>query len=169
MPQKSKQIASQSGDVPGFSWFWDCLDQYLEQHKLKQTQQRRQIVECFLKINAHVDAEELLSKLRQEGLEIGLATVYRTLNLLRDAGLVEEHSFNDGRSVFEVAQPHAHHDHLICLECGIVIEFENSEIEKIQKEIATKYAMTLKSHRLDLYGVCEDTNACRSRSKRKRF
>lgn len=149
--------------TPGFTWFWESLDQYLADHNLKQTSQRRIIVEHFLRINAHVDAEELHRRIRQEGHDIGLATIYRTLNLLKDVGIVEQQSFQDGRHVFEVASPDSHHDHLICTECGNVVEFEDHEIEALQEKIAQKFQMVLKSHRLDLFGACKDTAACEAR------
>lgn len=147
----------------GFAWFWEGLDQYLEKTGLKQTQQRKMIVQAFLEINSHVDADELHRRVVKEGHEIGLATIYRTLNLLTEAGLIEQKSFQDGRSVFEVAHPGSHHDHLICTECGHVIEFEDEEIELLQETIAKKYGIELKSHRLDLYGRCLDRASCDSR------
>jgi Fur family ferric uptake transcriptional regulator len=149
--------------TPGFAWFWEALDLYLASHKLKQTQQRKLIVEHFLRINAHVDAEELHQRIRSEGHDIGLATIYRTLNLLKDAGIADQQSFQDGRSVYEVASPNDHHDHLICLECGKVVEFEDQEIEELQKKIAAKFKMSLKSHRLDLYGSCLVKSECKSK------
>lgn len=152
-------------EAKGFAWFWEGLDLYLERHNLKQTQQRKLIVGYFLKINDHVDAEELHRRVRADGHDIGLATIYRTLNLLTDAGLVEQKSFQDGRSVFEVASPDSHHDHLICTRCGKVIEFEEPEIEALQERIAEKFAMRLMSHRLDLFGTCLDETACAKRSR----
>lgn len=154
-------------EAKGFAWFWEGLDLYLERHHLKQTQQRKLIVAFFLKINDHVDAEELHRKVRAEGHDIGLATIYRTLNLLTDAGLVEQKSFQDGRSVFEVASPDSHHDHLICTRCGQVIEFEEPEIETLQERIAAKFGMKLTNHRLDLFGYCTDEAACAKRSKQR--
>jgi Fur family transcriptional regulator, ferric uptake regulator len=159
-------LVTESSQTPGFVWFWEALDLYLEAHKLKQTQQRKVIVEYFLRINAHVDAEVLHRRVRDEGHDIGLATIYRTLNLLTDAGLVEERSFQDGRSVFEVASPNSHHDHLVCTDCGTIIEFENDEIERLQKSIALQYGMELKTHRLDLFGVCIDRSKCRDRRRK---
>lgn len=152
----------------GFAWFWESLDQYLEQMGLKQTQQRKVIVQAFLEVNDHVDAEELHRRVVAEGHEIGLATIYRTLNLLRDAGLIEQKSFNDGRAIFEVAHPNSHHDHLICTECGIVIEFEEPSIEEMQEIIAKKYGIELKSHRLDLYGKCIQINQCLERKQKQK-
>jgi Fur family ferric uptake transcriptional regulator len=155
-------------ETPGFAWFWEGLDQYLDRMGLKQTQQRRVIVEHFLAINAHVDADELHRRVKDDGHDFGLATIYRTLNLLTEAGLIEQKSFHDGRSVFEVAHPGAHHDHLICTECGFVVEFEDAEIEALQEKISAKYGMELKSHRLDLFGRCVDEDQCGERKKLKK-
>jgi Fur family ferric uptake transcriptional regulator len=152
----------------GFAWFWEGLDQYLERMGLKQTQQRKIIVQAFLEVNAHVDADELHKRVVADGHEIGLATIYRTLNLLREAGLVEQNSFQDGRAVFEVAHPGSHHDHLICTECGLVIEFEEPSIEVMQEAIAKKYGVELKTHRLDLYGHCLDQMACQKRKHQQK-
>ncbi len=136
-------------------WFWDALDAYLSRHQLKQTKQRKIIVSYFLKLSKHVDAEVLYRKVRGGGNKIGLATVYRTLNLLKDAGLVDQHSFADGRAIFEISRPGMHHDHLVCVGCGRIDEFENAEIELLQKKIALERAYVLTSHRLDLYGRCK--------------
>jgi len=153
-------------ETPGFAWFYDGLDLYLDQMGLKQTQQRRLIVQHFLDLNTHVDAEELHRRVNAEGHDIGLATIYRTLNLLTEAGLVEQKSFQDGRSVFEVAHPDSHHDHLICTECRHVVEFEDQDIEDLQEKIAAKHGMRLRTHRLDLFGQCLDKSACLARKKK---
>jgi Fur family ferric uptake transcriptional regulator len=151
----------------GFAWFWESLDQYLLKMGLKQTQQRRLIVQQFLELNAHVDADELHRRVNASGHDVGLATIYRTLNLLTEAGLVEQKSFQDGRHVFEVAHPDQHHDHLICTRCGNVVEFEDQEIESLQNKIAEKYGVALQSHRLDLFGVCVDEAACSERVRHR--
>jgi Fur family ferric uptake transcriptional regulator len=135
-------------------WFWDALDSYLSRSQLKQTKQRKILVTHFLKLEKHVDAEDLYRQVRNEGHNIGLATIYRTLNLLKDAGLVEQHSFADGRAIFEISRPGTHHDHLVCVTCGKIEEFENDDIERLQKGIAKDYGFVLTSHRLDLYGFC---------------
>ena len=152
-------------ETPGFAWFWEGLDQYLERMGLKQTQQRRVIVHHFLSIDSHVDADVRHRQVNAVGHDVGLATIYRTLNLLTEAGLIEQKSFQDGRSVFEVAHPDSHHDHLICVECRNVVEFEDHEIEALQEAIAEKYGMELKTHRLDLFGRCLDKEACDGRKK----
>ncbi len=135
-------------------WFWDQLSGYLDAKQLKQTKQRRLIAETLLAMGRHVDAESLYARASQTpGLEsVGLATIYRTLNLLEQADVVEQQKFADGRSLFEVKFPGDHHDHLICLDCGKIFEFNHGEIEKIQEEIAKKFGMILEHHRLDMYG-----------------
>ena len=135
-------------------WFWEGLDHYLARNQLKQTKQRKVIVDHFLVMHDHLDAEELYEAVRKKGFNIGLATVYRTLNLLKDAGLVEQNAFSDGRAVYELLRPGTHHDHLICVSCGLVVEFENPEIEAMQKKVANEKDFQLISHRLDMYGKC---------------
>jgi Fur family ferric uptake transcriptional regulator len=151
-----KITTQNSGRAKGHSWFWDELDSYLEKNQLKQTRQREQIVEHFLALNDHLSAEELFAQLKETGLNIGLATIYRTLNLLVDAGLLEQKTFAEGKTLFEVQVPGEHHDHLVCVSCGKIIEFENEQIEELQEKVAKKYGFTLKSHRLDLFGHCKD-------------
>jgi len=135
-------------------WFWEELNNYVNKQNLKQSKQRNAIIELFLEIDDHVSAEDLHAHARDHQLNTGLATIYRTLNLLKDAKLVEQKQFADGKAVFEIIQPNSHHDHLICTTCDRVIEFENSEIERIQEEIAKKYGLRLTDHRLDLFGEC---------------
>lgn len=152
-------------ELKSMDWFSEKLNLYLSQHDLKQTKQRQIVVECFVRLNSHVDAEELHRELQAEGHQIGLATIYRTLNLLKEAGLAEQKSFADGRSVFEINQPNEHHDHLICQQCGAVFEFENTEIERIQHTIAAKYKFELQDHRLDLIGRCLLEKCTRGKKK----
>lgn len=135
-------------------WFWDALDAYLAKKNLKQTRQREIIVECFLAMGTHLSAEDLHESVRTAGHNIGLATIYRTLNLLADAGLAEQKQFAEGRTVFEVLTPGGHHDHIICLDCGVVFEFENEQIEALQAQVAAQHGIRLTSHRLDLFGHC---------------
>ncbi len=101
--------------------------------------------------NQHISAEDLYKKLLEQEDEVGVATVYRVLNQFDDAGIVTRHHFEGGKSVFELANQQ-HHDHLVCLTCGEVIEFNDSIIEKQQKLIAEKYGIKLTNHSLYLYG-----------------
>jgi Fur family ferric uptake transcriptional regulator len=135
-------------------WFWDRLDRYLATQELKQTRQRRLIVQNFLETGGHTDAEGLYRRMRREHKNIGLATIYRTLNLLKSANLAVQHSFADGRAVFEPLLPDEHHDHLVCMNCHKVVEFKNDRIEQLQKDVAQGFGFTLVDHRLDLFGLC---------------
>ncbi|HFQ5650156.1 TPA: ferric iron uptake transcriptional regulator [Yersinia enterocolitica] len=122
---------------------------------LKVTLPRLKILEVLQDpVCHHVSAEDLYKKLIDIGEEIGLATVYRVLNQFDDAGIVTRHNFEGGKSVFELTQQH-HHDHLIGLDCGKVIEFSNESIESLQREIAKQHGIKLTNHSLYLYGHCE--------------
>lgn len=128
---------------------------------LKVTLPRLKILEVLQDPECHhVSAEDLYKKLIDIGEEIGLATVYRVLNQFDDAGIVTRHNFEGGKSVFELTQQH-HHDHLICLDCGKVIEFSDESIESRQKNIAERHGIKLTNHSLYLYGHCADGD-CRS-------
>ncbi|AOM40860.1 ferric iron uptake transcriptional regulator [Xenorhabdus hominickii] len=130
---------------------------------LKVTLPRLKILEVLQDPECHhVSAEDLYKKLIDIGEEIGLATVYRVLNQFDDAGIVTRHNFEGGKSVFELTQQH-HHDHLICLDCGKVIEFSDESIEERQKTIAERYGIKLSNHSLYLYGHCT-TGDCRKDS-----
>lgn len=149
-------------------WFWDRLNEYLVKENLKQSKQRNAIIELFLEMDDHVSAEDLHTYVREHNHNTGLATIYRTLNLLKDAGLVDQKQFADGKAVFEAILPDSHHDHLICTICDRVIEFENDEIERIQEEIALQHGLKLTSHRLDLFGECFKEN-CEYRPKPTKY
>lgn len=131
-------------------------NQQLKDAGLKITSPRIKILE-YLRLPEcqHISAEDLYKLLLDNGEEIGLATVYRVLNQFDDAGIVTRHHFEGGKSVFELAQQH-HHDHLVCLDCGKVIEFSDEIIEKRQREIAEQHGLKLTHHSLYLYGHCND-------------
>jgi len=109
--------------------------------------------------NQHISAEDVYKILLEQHEEIGLATVYRVLNQFDDAGIVTRHHFEGGKSVFELAHK-KHHDHLVCLKCGKVVEFEDDVIEQRQSDIAKTHEITLTNHSLYLYGECKDEEAC---------
>ncbi|UTV28493.1 ferric iron uptake transcriptional regulator [Photobacterium atrarenae] len=126
----------------------------LKQAGLKVTLPRLKILEVLQSPECqHISAEDLYKKLIDIGEEIGLATVYRVLNQFDDAGIVTRHHFEGGKSVFELATQH-HHDHLVCLDCGKVIEFSDDLIEERQKDIAASFNVKLTNHSLYLYGHC---------------
>lgn len=119
---------------------------------LRITEQRRIIARVLSESDDHPDVEELHKRASQLDPGISIATVYRTVRLFEDAGILERHDFGDGRSRYEAA-PESHHDHLINVETGEVIEFVDRELEELQRRIAEKLGFRLVDHRLELYGV----------------
>jgi Fur family ferric uptake transcriptional regulator len=130
-----------------------ALSLYLEEHNLKHTKQRDLILEAFLQAKRHATSDEIYQTVRAENPNIGYTTVYRTMKLLCDAGLAEEHHFDDGVTRYEIEQEH--HDHLVCLRCGKIIEFESDVIEQAQIEIAAAHDFQVHRHRHELYGHCK--------------
>ncbi len=142
-----------------FLWFFEAIDNYVEAKNLKHTKQRKTIAACLLGLKKkHIDIEELHKILKQQGHAIGIATVYRTMSLFKDAGLLEQKNFGENRSVYEIAFPHKHHDHIICVDCQHVFEFEDEKLEQLKEQIAANMGFVLKSHQLDLFGSCTRQN-----------
>jgi Fur family transcriptional regulator, ferric uptake regulator len=135
----------------------DCRvdNQQLKKAGLKVTLPRMKILQILETTSSrHMSAEDVYKTLLDQGDDVGLATVYRVLTQFEQAGLVLRHHFEGGHSVFELDQGR-HHDHLVCLQCGKVVEFIDDVIEQRQKAIAEKYKMELTDHSLYLYGICE--------------
>ncbi|HEX3666485.1 MAG TPA: Fur family transcriptional regulator [Rhizomicrobium sp.] len=122
---------------------------------LRMTEQRRVIARVLSESADHPDAEELYRRAFAVDPHISIATVYRTVKLFEDAGILERHDFRDGRSRYEEV-PDAHHDHLIDVQSGTVIEFRNEEIEALQRKVAEELGFELVDHRLELYAVPKD-------------
>ena len=120
------------------------------------TDQRRVVARVLSMAKDHPDVEELYRRAHEVDPHISIATVYRTVRLFEEAGIIERHDFRDGRSRYEEA-PDVHHDHLIDMRTGKVIEFVDEDIEKLQKAIAKRLGFKLVDHRLELYGVPEDS------------
>ncbi len=127
---------------------------------LRMTEQRRVIARVLSDATDHPDAEELYRRAAAVDPHISIATVYRTVKLFEDAGILERHDFRDGRSRYE-EMSESHHDHLIDVHSGEVVEFRNEEIEKLQRLIAEELGFELVDHRLELYGVPKDKSAKR--------
>lgn len=118
---------------------------------LKVTQPRKRILELLDEVgNEHVTADDVYRTLIQAGEDIGLATVYRVLNQFEAAGLVVKHNFEGGQAYYELDSGD-HHDHMVCVETGKVIEFSNSEIERLQAEIAAEHGYDIEDHSLVIY------------------
>jgi Fur family transcriptional regulator, ferric uptake regulator len=126
---------------------------------LRSTRQRDIILDIFLSTHQHVSVEELYLKVKASNPGIGQATVYRTLKLFTEAGLAREILLHDGQTRYEHIVVGEHHDHLVCTGCNAIIEFENETIEKLQKDIATLHGFLIRSHKLEIYGLCAN---CRS-------
>jgi Fur family ferric uptake transcriptional regulator len=131
-----------------------ALGAYLEQNQLKHTKQRELILDVFLEAKRHITSEDLYQAVREEHPNIGYTTVYRTMKLLVEAGLATERHFDDGITRYEIEQEH--HDHLVCLKCGSIEEFECELIEDTQLEIAARHDFQVLRHRHELYGHCRD-------------
>ena len=133
-------------------------EQGLKDAGLKITAPRLKILQLLESTSVrHVSAEDVYKLLLENGEEIGLATVYRVLTQFEDAGLVARHHFEGGHSVFELS-PDQHHDHIVCVKCGKVEEFNDVEIERRQTMIAESLGFELTDHDLNMYGLCP---ACR--------
>ena len=130
----------------------ETLEEQCARKGMRMTDQRRVIAQVMEQASDHPDVEELYRRASAIDPRISLSTVYRTLNLFEEAGLVTKHDFKDGRARFEPI-PDEHHDHLIDIRSGKVIEFRNEEIEAIQELIAKRLGYKLVDHRLELYAV----------------
>ena len=135
----------------------DRIEKKCVEHGLRMTEQRRIIARVLSLSTDHPDAEELHRRASQIDDNISLATVYRTVRLFEEAGIVERHDFGDGRSRYEEATDD-HHDHLIDIRSGKVVEFVNEEIEALQERIAKEHGYKLVDHRLELYCVPLDAD-----------
>ncbi|MFV0243787.1 MAG: Fur family transcriptional regulator [Qingshengfaniella sp.] len=130
----------------------DSIIKQCEAKGLRLTEQRRTIARVLQEASDHPDVEELHARATNVDPRISIATVYRTVKLFEEAGILDRHDFGDGRARYETAD-REHHDHLIDMTTGQVIEFIDPEIEEIQERVARKLGYRLKGHRLELYGV----------------
>lgn len=130
--------------------------EHIQKAGLRRTSQRDLIMEIFLRTEDHLTSEDLYWLVQQEDATVGNTTVYRTLKLLTEAGLAREVRFGDNKTYYEHHYNHQHHDHMICTECGKVIEFFSADIEKLQDEMADKFDFRPTHHSLRLWGICSD-------------
>ncbi len=128
------------------------LEEICAKGDLRMTNQRRVIAEVLMESNDHPSIEEILERAQVKDTKVSLPTVYRTVKLLEDAGMLEKHLLKDGRTLYE-DKIGEHHDHLIDVTTGDVVEFVSEEIEALQKLIADKLGYQLVDHRLELYGI----------------
>ena len=132
------------------------LKDTLQKEDLRYTKQRQEIWDELRSSDKHRDAEEICMALHKRGLKISRATVYRTIEMLVKNNLIDKLEIGDGRARYEYNDKYLHHDHLICTNCGKIIEFHNESIEKLQSKIADQNDFKLSYHRHQLFGLCKD-------------
>jgi Fur family ferric uptake transcriptional regulator len=149
--QAVQKAGKSRGDTPILRF-----QEYLSARNLRMTPERRSVLEVILNQEGHFDAEELLQFLRGEKTPVSRATLYRTLDHLREAGLVKMHRFGPGQALYEQSYGRQHHDHMVCDTCGRVIEFVNDEIERLQEEVCRQHGFRPTNHVMQIYGLCDD-------------
>ena len=131
--------------------------EFIRESGLKTTRQREDIAQWFFDNNGHMSADQIYRDVKSASPGIGFSTVYRTMKLLVESGLVHERHFGDGEALYENVS--THHDHCICTKCGKIIEFENPQIEALQMSVAERFGFRLSSHKMELYGLCRECSS----------
>ncbi len=130
--------------------------EHIQKAGLRRTAQRDLILDVFLSMEEHLTSEDLYWIVQKKDPTVGHTTVYRTMKLLTEAGLAREVRFGDNKTYYEHHYDHEHHDHMICTECGKVIEFLSAEIEELQDEMADKFGFKPTHHSLRMWGICAE-------------
>ena len=139
------------------------LKDYMLRHGLKASRQREIIADVFFRTGGHLRVDELLQQVRKIDPKVSQATVYRTMKLLTECGLAAARNFLDGQTRYEMSDESGeHHDHLICTNCGKIVEFVDGRIEELQERVARTHGFVVTHHKMELYGLCE---RCRGKSK----
>jgi Fur family transcriptional regulator, ferric uptake regulator len=136
------------------------FQEFVRQHHGRLTPQREFIVKEFLALSGHYSIQDLHDHFRQKGKRINPSTIFRTLKLLVQAGIAAERQFGNGSTIYEINV--AHHDHMICLACGKIVEFDNPQLESLQGRIIRKMGFTMAYHKHEIYGYCR---LCAKKSK----
>jgi Fur family transcriptional regulator, ferric uptake regulator len=134
----------------------DRFRRHLREHHQPITRQRDLIAQVVFQSEDHLSVDGIRRELKQLGEQVGTATVYRTLDLLVESGLVRAHEFGEGFKRYEPMAAQADHEHLICERCGRVVEFQNERLERMLPSIADEHAFQHSRHRVEIYGVCRD-------------
>lgn len=141
------------------------FDEYLNRLGLRQTRQRKIILDAVLDSGRHVDAETISNEVKKIDNSIGLATVYRTLKMMTDSQILVERHFGKDRASFEFAdQENEHHDHLICNQCGEIIEFFDGKLEQYQDLVAKNLGFKLVTHKMELFADCLSSKNCKRKN-----
>ena len=127
----------------------------LKKEGLKYTPQRTAVLEEIIKDKGHRESEEIYLALKKSGQHVSRATIYRTMDILVNNGFARKMNLGDGRARYESKVNSPHHDHLVCMDCGLIVEFMDQKIEDLQDEIAIQYEFQLKRHIHQLFGLCK--------------
>lgn len=133
---------------------------FLKKKDLKVTNQRILVAEKIFSIHQHFTADSLLDLLKDHRDEISKATIYRILTIMVEAKLLAEHDFGRDFKYYEHIIGHDHHDHIICIDCGRIVEFMVTEIEEMQQKVAAQNGFSIQGHRLNIYGSCMNKDSC---------
>jgi Fur family ferric uptake transcriptional regulator len=153
---------------PTFDEALETFEHFLRARGLKMTDQRRTMVRAALVQRGHFSAEDLHQRLVGEGEGVSMATVYRALSLLEEAAILQGHDFADGQRRYERLLRREHHDHIVCKDCGAVIEFQDGEIERLQEAVVDREGFRILDHVLNLYCACtafRSTGRCERRDR----
>jgi Fur family ferric uptake transcriptional regulator len=137
-------------------YLMEAFRRYLRDHSLPVTQQREAVAAAVFFADRHVSVTEIEQALAEQREHVGKATVYRTLELLVTAGLIQEHDFGEGFKRYEPLAARGYHEHLICVRCGRVVEFANERLERMSTLIAEEHGFRHHHHRWEIYGVCRE-------------
>lgn len=133
-----------------------AIEEFMRSRGLKLTGPRRRVVMKLLSVKGHVAADDLIELLKRDKTPVSKATVYRTLGLVSQSGLIDGHDFDGGKRLYEPMVGRAHHDHLYCITCGRVIEFEDEGIEKLQEQVVRRHHFTPVYHSHKIFGYCRN-------------
>lgn len=140
----------------------ETLSQYLREKKLRPTRERFLLLDQILQTNGHFDADQFYASLVSKGLKASRATVYNTLELLVDCGLISRYRFGENHSRYEKAFGRPRHDHLVCLDCGEIIEFVSDKLERIQREVCEEKNFKQRNSSLQIFGMCAKCQTTKS-------
>jgi Fur family ferric uptake transcriptional regulator len=133
---------------------------FLKKKKYRNTQERFLVLDKLAELDKHFSADELYIQMNAQGNKISRATIYSTLDLLTKCGILMKHRFQGESAHFELAARMTNHDHLICVECGHIIEFNAAPLNDIAQNVCGQYGFTPMKHSLQIFGVCQDINTC---------
>lgn len=158
-----KTRRTEKGEHTGTAHELAALRQCQLQRGLKYSKKREAVAAYFLDADRHFTVEQLYREVKKVKPKIGYSTVYRTLKLLADCGIAAVHHFEKDEARFEPTHKEQHHDHLVCEQCGRIVEFTHPGIEQFQQEVAKRHQFVVRNHELQIYGVCKE---CQRKKKR---